>query len=63
MAKRILRVVIKVIASAAGIVFIFDNRLSGTEGVVLLGSISVLFLCGFVWLIFDLGELGDESKQ
>ena len=36
----------------AGVVFIFDNRLSGTEGLVLLGSIALLFLCGIVWMIF-----------
>ena len=56
MAKRILRVVIKVVAIAAGIVFILDNRLSGTAGTVLLGSIAVLGACLFIWLIFGLGE-------
>ena len=42
--------------SAAGLVFLFDNKLSGTAGLVLLGSIGVLFLCAFSGLIFGLGE-------
>jgi hypothetical protein len=56
MAKRILRGVVKVVAAAAGVVFLLDNRLSGSAGFVLLGSIAVLFVCLFIWLIFDLGE-------
>ena len=56
MAKRILRVAIKVVTIAAGIVFILDNRLSGTAGTVLLGSIAVLGVCLFIWLIFGFGE-------
>jgi len=56
MAKRILRGVIKVIAMAAGIVFILDNKLSGTAGTVLLGSIAVLGACLPAWLIFGLDE-------
>lgn len=55
-AKRILRRVVKVVATVAGVVFLFDNRLSGKAGIVLLCSIAVLFACLFVWLIFDLGE-------
>ncbi len=55
-AKRLVRGVVKVVASAAAVVFLFDNRLSGTAGLVLLGSIAVLFACLFVWVIFDLGE-------
>jgi hypothetical protein len=55
-AKRILRGVVKIVATAAVLVFFFDNKLSGTAGLVLLASIAVLFLCLFVWLIFDLGE-------
>ena len=55
-AKRILKGIVKVIATVAGIVFIFDNRLSGTAGLVLLGSVIVLFLCVLVWLIIDEGE-------
>jgi hypothetical protein len=65
-AKRVLRGVVKVVATAAGVVFLFDNRLSGTAGIVLLASIAVLFVCLFVWLIFDLGEdagLGPDKPQ
>jgi hypothetical protein len=43
---------VKVVAGIAGAAFFFDNRLSGTEGLVLLRSIAVLFLCGVVWMIF-----------
>jgi hypothetical protein len=60
-AKRVLRGVVKVVATAAGVVFLFDNRLSGTAGTVLLGSIAVLFVCLFVWLIFNLGENEDSG--
>ena len=56
MAKRILRVVIKLVAGAAGLVFLFDNKLSGNAGIVLLSSIGVLLVCMIVWLIFGLGE-------
>jgi hypothetical protein len=56
MIKRVFRGVIKVIAIAAGIVFIFDNQLSGVAGTVLLGSIAVLGVCLLFWLIFDLDE-------
>jgi hypothetical protein len=54
--KRILRGAVKVVATAAGLVFLFDNKLGGNAGTVLLGSIAVLFICLFVWLIFGLGE-------
>jgi len=56
MAKRILRAIVKIVATCAGLVFLFDNRISGNAGTVLLASIAVLFVCGLVWLIFDLGE-------
>jgi hypothetical protein len=65
-AKKILRSVLKVVATAAGVVFLFDNRFSGNAGVVLLGSIAVLFICLLVWLIFDLGDdsgLGPDEPQ
>lgn len=60
MGKRILRAVIKTVAAIAGVVFLFDNKLSGTEGTVLLISVVVLFLCLFVWLTFDLDD-GDDK--
>jgi len=50
--KQFFRGVVKVVASIAGAVFFFDKRLSGTAGLVLLGSIAVLFLCGVVWMMF-----------
>jgi len=50
--KQVFRGVVKVVAGIAGLVFFFDNRLQGTAGLVLLGSIAVLFLCGFLWMIF-----------
>ena len=65
-AKRILRGIVKVLAAAAGVVFLFDNRLSGGAGIVLLGSIAVLFVCLFVWLVFNLGgdtEMGPDKPQ
>jgi hypothetical protein len=65
MGKRILRAVIKAVALAAGMVFLFDNKLSGTAGDVLLGSIAVLFLCAFLWLAFGLGDddTGDDDNS
>jgi lipopolysaccharide export LptBFGC system permease protein LptF len=50
--KRFFRGVVKIVAATAGLVFFFDNRLQGTAGLVLLGSIVVLVLCGFVWMVF-----------
>jgi hypothetical protein len=52
MVKRILRPIVKAVAGLAGIVFLFDNHLSGTAGLILLASIAVLALCGIVWTIF-----------
>jgi predicted membrane-bound dolichyl-phosphate-mannose-protein mannosyltransferase len=55
--KRILRGVVEVVATAAAAVFVLDNRLSGTTGVVLfVVSIAVLLVLLFVWLAFDLTE-------
>jgi F0F1-type ATP synthase assembly protein I len=61
--KGFFRGVVKAIAIVAAAVFFFDNHLSGAAGLVLLGSIAVLFLCLFVWLIFlrdddDVGGTG-----
>jgi hypothetical protein len=33
-------------------VFLFDNHLSGTAGLILLASIAVLAFWGIVWMIF-----------
>src|SRR5580658_4582127 len=52
MAKRILRPIVKMVAGLAGVVFLFDNHPSGTAGLILLASIAMLFLCGFVWMVF-----------
>src|SRR5437660_1940496 len=54
--KQILRGVVKTIAVVAGVVFVFDNRVSGVAGIVLLASVAVLILCLFVWRFFDLGD-------
>jgi hypothetical protein len=55
--KRILRGVVKVVAAAAAAVFFLDSRLSSSTGILLfVGSIAVLLVCLFVWLIFDLRE-------
>jgi len=62
-AKRILREVVKVVAVSAGVVFLFDNQLSGTAGLVLLGSGAVLLLCLLIWLIFDLSDTGFWPDQ
>jgi hypothetical protein len=61
--KRILPGVVKLVAAAAGVVFLFDNRLSGAAGIVLLGSIAVLFVCLFVWLFFDLGDDAESGSN
>ena len=58
--KRILRPIVKAVAGLAGVVFLFDNHLSGTAGLILLASIAVLTLCGIVWMIF-LREDEDED--
>jgi dolichyl-phosphate-mannose--protein O-mannosyl transferase len=50
--KRTLRPVVKAVAALAGVVFLCDNHLSGTSGLILLASIAVLALCGIVWMIF-----------
>lgn len=50
----------KAIAVAAGLVFFFDNKITGTEGKVLLGSIAVLLLCLLAWVFFGLGD-DDEN--
>ena len=52
MVKRILRAIVKTVALLAALVFFFDNRVTGTAGTVLLGSIVVFFLSLFVWAIF-----------
>jgi hypothetical protein len=56
MVKRILRPIVKGVAGIAGAVFLFDNHVSGTAGLVLLASIAVLTLCGIVWMIFLRGD-------
>ncbi len=61
MVKRILRPIVKVVAGLAGVVFLFDNHLSGTAGLIPLASIAVLTLCGIVWMIF-LREDEDSSE-
>ena len=62
MVKRILRPIVKAVAGLAGVVFLFDNHLNGTAGLILLASIAVLTLCGIVWMIF-LGEDEDASES
>jgi dolichyl-phosphate-mannose--protein O-mannosyl transferase len=52
MVKRILRAIVKTVVLLAALVFFFDNRVTGTAGTVLLGSIVVFFLSLFVWAIF-----------
>lgn len=62
-AKRMLRGIVSIIAVGAGLVFLFDNRLSDTGLTVLLGSIAVIFVCGSVWLLFDLGEWSEQKRD
>jgi hypothetical protein len=59
MAKRILRGTIKGVAVAAALVFVFDKKDAGTAGIM--GAVAVLFLCFFLWQVFDLGA-GDEIR-
>lgn len=54
--KRVLRGIVKTIALAAGVVFVFDNRVSGVAGIALLASVAVLLVCFFVWRTLDLGD-------
>jgi hypothetical protein len=65
--KRFFRGVVKLVAGIAGAVFFFDNRLSGTAGLVLLASIAVLLLCGLVWMLFlrddDDGDAGPPDSR
>ena len=56
MVKKALRNMVKFIALIALIVFVFDNRLSGKSGLVLLGSIGMLGICLIAWLLLSLGE-------
>jgi dolichyl-phosphate-mannose--protein O-mannosyl transferase len=60
-ARGILRGIVSAVAVAvaAGLVFLFDNKLSDTGLTVLLGSIAVIFVCGLIWWLFDLGERSD----
>ena len=60
MPKRILRPIVKAVAGLAGFVFLFDNHISGTSGLILLASIVVLTFCGIIWMIF-LRENDDDS--
>jgi dolichyl-phosphate-mannose--protein O-mannosyl transferase len=62
MVKRILRGVVKTVALLAGLVFFFDNKITGTAGIVLLGSIVVFFLCIFVWAIFLRDDEDDRDS-
>jgi hypothetical protein len=56
MVKKALRNLVKFIALIALIVFVFDNRLSGKSGLVLLGSIGILGICLVALLLLSLGE-------
>jgi hypothetical protein len=62
MVKRILRGVVKTVALVAALVFFFDNRVTGTAGDVLLGSIIVFFLCLFVLVIFFRDDEDDRTS-
>jgi hypothetical protein len=63
MMKRILRDVGKTVALLAALVFFFDNRVTGSAGTVLLGSIVVCFLCLFVWAIFLRDDEDDGNSD
>jgi hypothetical protein len=63
MAKRILRRIVKVVAVVAGVVFLFDNSLSGRAFLVLLASIATLGVCLIVWLIFGLDEKTESQAN
>ena len=49
-------------ARLAGVVFLFDNHLSGTAGLIFLASIAVLARCGIVWMIFLHEEDGEDGS-
>jgi hypothetical protein len=63
MAKRVLRSVIKAVAGIAGVVFLLDNHLEGTSGLVFFASIGVLLLCLVIWLIFGLADEHEDADQ
>jgi hypothetical protein len=43
-------------------VFLFDNHLSGTAGLIFLAPIAVLARCGIVWMIFLHEEDGEDGS-
>lgn len=51
--KRIVKRIVKTVAIIAGLVFLFDNRVTGIAGTILLLSIAVLFASGIAWVILE----------
>jgi hypothetical protein len=54
--KRRLRGFIKGIAILAALALFFDNRAGEVNGLIMVGSFAVLFVCVLIWLKLDLGD-------
>lgn len=62
MAKRFLRIAIKVVGYAAGAVFAFDMSFTDWGIGLLIASAAVGVICVFLWTHFDLGDTYDEDE-
>jgi len=62
MAKRFLRIAIKVVGYAAGLVFLLDMSFTDWGIGLLIASAAVVVICVFLWTHFDLGDAYDEDK-
>lgn len=62
MAKRFLRIAIKVVGYAAGVVFVLDMSFTDWGIGLLIASVAVGVICVFLWTHFDLGDTYDEGE-
>jgi hypothetical protein len=62
MTKRFVRMIIKAVGYAAGVVFIFDFSFTDWGIGLLLASAAVAVVCVFIWTHFDLGDTYDENE-
>lgn len=62
MAKRLPRILVKIVGFAAGVVFALDFSFTNWGIGLLLASVAVGVLCVFIWMHFDLGDTYDEDE-
>jgi hypothetical protein len=62
MAKRFLRIAIKVVGYAAGLVFFFDISFTDWGIGLVIASVAIILICVFLWTHFDLGDTYDEDE-